>query len=88
MADMNYAGIIRAATSLNQCEKYADGSDKYEIAGKLIIYFNNEPAAESVEIPIIFDGVFDCGKVRRNGVIIIGRNGRCRREYEEAQVYD
>lgn len=88
MADINYAGIIKAATSLNQYEKYEDGSDKYEIAGKLIIYFNNEPAAESVEIPIIFEGVYDCGKVKKNGVIIIGRNGRCRREYEEAQVYD
>lgn len=41
MADINYAGIIRAATSLNQYEKYEDGSDKYDIAGKLIIYFNN-----------------------------------------------
>lgn len=82
MADINYAGIIRAATSLNMYEKYEDGSDMYEIAGKLIIYFNNEPAAESVEIPIIFEE----GKVRKHGVIIIGRNGRHRYEFKEAQA--
>lgn len=79
MAYINYAGIIRSATSLNQYEKYEDGSDKYEIAGKLIIYFNNEPAAESVEIPIIFNN----GRTKKHGVIIIGRNGRHRYVYEE-----
>lgn len=82
MTDINYAGIIRAATSLNMYEKYEDGSDMYEIAGKLIIYFNNEPAAESVEIPIIFDS----GRTKKHGVIIIGRNGRFRYEFEEVQA--
>lgn len=82
MADINYAGIIKAATSLNQCEKYADGSDKYEIAGKLIIYFNNEPAADSVEFPIIFDN----GRIKKHGVIIICRNGRHKFKYEIDEV--
>lgn len=82
MADINYAGIIRAATSLNQCMRYEDGSNMYDVAGKLIIYFNNEPAAESVEIPIIFES----GNTKKHGVIIISRNGRHRFVIEEEQA--
>ena len=72
MTDMNYAGIIRGAMSLNQYERYEDGSTKEEIAGKIIIYFHDEPAVESVEIPIIFEN----GSYFKKGTITIGRNGR------------
>jgi threonyl-tRNA synthetase len=82
MADINLGRVIEAATSLNCCEKYEDGTDMYEMAGKIILYFDKEKAAESVSIPIIFKN----GDYTNKGNIIIHRDGNFRYEFEEAQA--
>ena len=78
MAELNVGGVIKAALSLNCNERYADGIEKHEMAGKILFYFDKEEAAESIVVPIIYE----TGAYVRNGNITIHRDGRCSYEYE------